>query len=483
MPPTQGKIAGIGGGGAEGGSSPNMDERKDELIMEKKLRACRVNIIPKTGGYFREGSLPPVVSKKLAPPPVSPKAVEKASNPIALRYWNQCTNSEAAAEIRQAKSMDPIPTPSPEPLPPKLKKVESRNFDTSQLKVPDITRKVGSNPNLHVTKPGNKTEVIKILSTAGHGIKRNNEVKEALGNINRFITVDKMKQEDSARIDRDIGGKGFEREQVERLSVNEDTTISYHSVKQEEMQRSRQRAKFMTNSENIRLPKSPRPFRELSLPRDDYGQNCIKCRKISAPSNFTTKDSGAVLFSDLKSNMVPKLCQSERTELCLSLFSQLPQSMVDEVMAQQLSSMPGARLAKVVSCADNKAVNTAVPLLFPRTNDDVKMSLIAETLPNISMKEKLNLLAESEQEIECIVKGLMSLLAPLSKNRILLSLLDSDPHDDPVSTGNDNHPSASLPEIRIEDTEESSSGAEDEFFGWEKAEDLEGDVYEQVVGL
>merc|ERR1712038_1483979 len=84
------------------------EERKKELIMEKKLRACRVNIISRPGGYFSGAPPPPpVVKKPPAPTPIPscPSAVQKASNPIALRYWNQCNGSGGAA-VR--KTSEPV---------------------------------------------------------------------------------------------------------------------------------------------------------------------------------------------------------------------------------------------------------------------------------------------------------------------------------------------------------------------------------------
>ena len=74
---------------------------------------------------------------EMSTPSPDPLAVEKATNPIALRYWNQCTEQ-------------PATSPSPQP------------------------------------------EVVKVLSTAGTGITRKNQLREACGNISRFITVDKV---------------------------------------------------------------------------------------------------------------------------------------------------------------------------------------------------------------------------------------------------------------------------------------------------
>ena len=48
----------------------------------------------------------------------------------------------------------------------------------------------------------NNQKVDTVLSSAGTGIKRENEVKEALGNINRFFTIDKVKKDDAERVSR-----------------------------------------------------------------------------------------------------------------------------------------------------------------------------------------------------------------------------------------------------------------------------------------
>ena len=49
-----------------------------------------------SAGYFEEAPKvvrAPVV-KRPPPPSPSPASVEKASNPIALRYWNQCHGAD-----------------------------------------------------------------------------------------------------------------------------------------------------------------------------------------------------------------------------------------------------------------------------------------------------------------------------------------------------------------------------------------------------
>ena len=66
------------------------EERKKELIMEKKLRACRVNILPRSADYFTgPAPIPPPVSKRPPPPAPIPSAVQKAAQPADLSHTSQ----------------------------------------------------------------------------------------------------------------------------------------------------------------------------------------------------------------------------------------------------------------------------------------------------------------------------------------------------------------------------------------------------------
>ena len=103
-------------------------------------------------GYFQCPT--PTRARTPTPPPLtpSPASVEKASNPIALRYWNQCLEKNSEGR-----------TPTP-PTPPA------------------------------------KPEVVRVLSTAGAGVRRDQEVGEARGNISRFITIDQVRRRDGERV-------------------------------------------------------------------------------------------------------------------------------------------------------------------------------------------------------------------------------------------------------------------------------------------
>ena len=141
-------------------------------------------------------------------------------------------------------------------------KTKSRT-PTLPVRVPDITKRVRSEsvprsfgvPDL----PLEKVEVVKVLSTAGSGIKREKEKVEALSNINRFITIDKIKRDDSVRVENDKS------REVQKMEIKLEPVVvldtPYVQVKQEQIKISNERTLFVNNAEKARIPKSPEPFR------------------------------------------------------------------------------------------------------------------------------------------------------------------------------------------------------------------------------
>ena len=128
--------------------------------------------------------------------------------------------------------------------------------------MPDITKRVRSESvprSFGTPECPEKVEVVKVLSTAGTGIKRDNEKFEALNNINRFITMDKVKRDDATRVENDKAREVQTLElKIEPVAVQDS---SYVQVKQEQIKMSSERTLFLTNAEKARIPKSPEPFR------------------------------------------------------------------------------------------------------------------------------------------------------------------------------------------------------------------------------
>ena len=156
-------------------------ERKEELIMAKKLRACRVTILPKAPGKcFIPDVVPPKpkakresvqISMKQAakkPPPgaPSPAAIAAATNPVALRYWNQCLANSSKGPLPLPKDETSLPLAStplqdttfpPWVTPASPVKVEKSEVAAKpKIVVPDMTRRV-ARPSSNLPPPSVST--------------------------------------------------------------------------------------------------------------------------------------------------------------------------------------------------------------------------------------------------------------------------------------------------------------------------------------
>merc|ERR1712210_405077 len=226
--------------------------------------------------------------------------------------------------------------------------------------------------------------------------------------------------------------------------------------KEEEILKSKQRACFLGGSEQIRIPKSPKPFRESSP------QVAPQERQCSCREKFTSTEIPFNTVTDL----IPKLNQQQATHIGLSLFNQMTQDTVMEVLAQQLNIMSGPQMAAVFGGLRNQALNTALPLLLPKTNEDVKMSIVVDSLPLLSTSQKLDMLQESEEEIPLLIDGLMQRLGYNERRQAVKSILDREE--------NSGHPGGRvepknasvrvIPEIRLD----SGGEQEEEIWAWEE---------------
>jgi len=305
------------------------NERKKSLIMEKKLRACSANVIQRDRGYFTGEDAPPPVTKRPTTPSPSPAAVERARNPVALRYWNQC--------LDQSTTMN-------------------NNENIIDFK---------NNYNLEE----NSKQVDRILSTAGTGIKRENEVKEALGNINRFIMIDKVKKDDAARVSR-----SRTRPQKIEVEIGEAKCKPYNLIKEEQIKLSQERTNFQSKSTN-RIPNSPKPFRRgLSETRIVSKDNVCSC-------NHKKEDPST---NQLINEIIPKMNDNQKTEFGVALLDQLPSNIIQAIIVEQLSKMSENNLISTMKSLPIETASMAVPVLFPRTKDDVKLSLILDSVPKLT---------------------------------------------------------------------------------------------------
>merc|ERR1712106_793567 len=105
--------------------------------------------------------------------------------------------------------------------------------------------------------------------------------------------------------------------------------------------------------------------------------------------------------TDIKANIadfLEKLSLVEKSELSLKLFSQLPNNIKEEVLAQQVTTIPSTHISSVFSRMPEESANKLIPNLFMKAPDDVKLSLILDCLPKLSVQKILKDLNASEKE-------------------------------------------------------------------------------------
>ena len=196
----------------------------------------------------------------MTPPPLtpSPEAVEKATNPIALRYWNQCLD---------------------------------KNTETATRSQP---------------------EVVRVLSTAGTGVNRENEVVEARNNINRFITIDKVKKGE-------VGGRVCRSQSQSRVETP--AVRPYNQVKEEQIKISQDRANFHSRAANL-VAKSPQPFRRglsetRTVAREE--QRVVREQKAVREQRVVREPTSTESLLSLNDNQKAKLIQVKCSPVCLSV--------------------------------------------------------------------------------------------------------------------------------------------------------------------
>jgi hypothetical protein len=182
----------------------------------------------------------------------------------------------------------------------------------------------------------NNQKVDTILSTTGTGIKRENEVKEALGNINRFFTIDKVKKDDAERVSR-----ARNRSETIQAGINDANCKPYNLIKEEQIKISQERSNFQSRSTN-RIPNSPKPFRRgISETRASNPERSCSCKHESNKRELN--------LYQMLNEVIPNMNQNQKAHLGIALFDQLPGDIVEALLVQQLSSMSKTRLQSVMN--------------------------------------------------------------------------------------------------------------------------------------
>ena len=320
------------------------------------------------------------------------EAVKKATNPIALRYWNQCSNrnyrEETPVEVGQVqKTSDQVleekpPWVTSDLAPPEpLRREEKPRVAAKKMSVPNIMGRMGRAGSVGLAtssgarqrvqsldrsrnqplvvhhhdnpSPMGSPKVVKVVSTPGCGMSvRENERKEAVSNINRMFSMVKIRKADPVQIANPRSPETAEQESRSSFEENQ----MYQKLKAEEILKSKQRACFMGGSEQNRIPKSPRPFREPSPQADPEEKQC-SCRE-----RFATTEIPFNTVTDL----IPKLDPQQATHIGLSLFKRMTEDTVRQVLAHQLNGMTDTQMSAVFAGLSNKVDHIMIYILLTR---------------------------------------------------------------------------------------------------------------------
>jgi len=278
-----------------------------------------------------------------------------------------------------------------------------------QVKVPDITKRVRSesvprgvqysrqsldreivahdDPRNQMDKRSmtGKTEVIKILSTAGTGIHRENELQEARGNIGRFITVDKVRRDDSERV------ANAAKRKVSAPTPIQHNKKQYDLIKEEQIKGVMERENFQNYSKN-RIPKPPQPFRGSTQDLSHVPTESFESSKHSAKPNNNVNDTKPKKTEEIQLNTQQKI------QLIHNLLQQVPIDFKRDLLTKLIMSSSAEDLSSILGKTSDEVVNIIVPVLFPRTSDDVKQKLVLGCLPDFAQQMKSQTFPDTESE-------------------------------------------------------------------------------------
>jgi len=523
-------------------------DRKEELLIQKQLRACRVNIMPRNVDHcYKVNSLSPSPSPRTPQSP-NPQAQQKVdSSPIAMRYWNQCQSVRAPDNPgeNQFTEQDVV-----DELAMKMQKLSQKNVKKQSASkvealpaVPDIRNKmkesnVPSSPKIMITDTDNRRSVMKndaepsrVLSTAGNVVNRENEKSEALSNINRFITVDQfsvpeqskqgessqktklppklpflgdiqllkrsepktpknpidqsqavpqlpVKQKINAHIGHienrpkmgdlpflnDIksigevtGVKPNYNENADNVSNTQNNTVS-NSRTLPEVQTSPCVTEKIENENfrNImqRKLKSPSPkivrFSEKEASQNPSKRNSyvapntaekeevintmddpkpMKPPKVKKAAKFNIKIDEKTNMSKLSDQIIPQLNTMQKNYLGLLFFNELSQSIVEDMVAQQLSMMPGTKLASVLNSLEQQVCDTAVPLMLNCVSEDLRTALVCESFGELSTQDKAGVLFTTGDDVMEVCSTITDFGGRAFKKALIKNMINNEDKD------------------------------------------------------
>jgi len=168
--------------------------------------------------------------------------------------------------------------------------------------------------------------------------------------------------------------------------------------------------KIVTFFENKTLPSTSQinsyvePHDTIANVKDEQEANNSNIKsnkppKLKKAPKYNIKIDEKSNMSKLADQIIPQLNTMQKNYLGLLFFNELSQNIVEDIVAQQLSMMPGTKLASVINSLEQEVCDTAVPLMLNSVSEDLRTALVCETFGELTTQEKAGVLFTTGDDV------------------------------------------------------------------------------------
>jgi len=143
------------------------------------------------------------------------------------------------------------------------------------------------------------------------------------------------------------------------------------------------------------------PAENIAEDNPDYSESRMsKSQKAKRSSRVNFKIDEKTNVKKLADQMIPQMNSMQKNFLGLLFFNELSPHIVDDIVAQQLSMMPGSKLASILSSLDPQASLTSLNLMLNSINDEGRLSLLCENFSYLSSEERAGVLFSTADDVK-----------------------------------------------------------------------------------
>jgi len=193
---------------------------------------------------------------------------------------------------------------------------------------------------------------------------------------------------------------------------------------------SRESAAFYNETEDIKHKENS--FTAASYVNDNARDNdegeykTPRTPKTKRASKFNLKIDEKTNVKRLADQMIPQLNVMQKNFLGLLFFNELSQNIVDDIVAQQLSMMPGSKVASVISSLDPQASYTALNMMLNSLNDEARLALLCENFAYLNSEERAGILFTTSDDVAEVCTTIADFGGKSFKKALIARMLENE---------------------------------------------------------